>query len=64
MTFAWPPSSMRAVRSFMFILRVIIVVMMSMGPSPVVTMAAGAAADRAVLILPVVDDDLRWTVGS
>ena len=56
---ARPPSSMWAIRSFaIFILRIIIVVAL-MGTSPVVTLAARAAADRAVFILRVVDDDLR-----
>ena len=65
MTLAWPSSPMRAMRSFMIIIvRIIVVVLMPVGPSSVVTVGAGAAADRPVLILPVVDDDLRWAVGS
>ena len=62
MTLAWPSSPMRAIR--IIIVRISVVGLMPVGPSSVVAVGAGAAADRAVLILLVVDDDLRGAVGS
>ena len=65
MTLAWPSFPMRAMGSFMIIiLRIRVVVLMAMGPSSVMTVGARAAADRAVFILLVVDDNLRGAVGS
>lgn len=61
MTPAWLPSPTRAMGSFVIlILRIIIT---AMGASPV-TMAVRAAADGAVLVLGVVDDDLGRTACS
>ena len=65
MTLAWPSSPMTAIRSsMMIILRIIVVALIPVGPSSVVTVGAGAAADRPVLILLVVDNDLRGAVCS
>ena len=62
MTPAWPPSPMRAMG--WFVILILRIAIMAMGASPVVTMAARAAADGAVLILRVVDDDLGRTACS
>ena len=65
MTLAWPSSPVRTMRSFVILLfRIIIIMVTPVGPSPMVAMTVRAAADRAVLILRVVDDDLCGTAGS